>query len=70
MFWKVFRLFDKDQETATIIKEEIMENKKIIELCEKIAEIMEKYNMKVYDFEFINELIEKTIERNEKECSY
>lgn len=46
-----------------------MENK-IVELCEKIAELMEKYNMKVYDFEFINELIEKTIERNEKECSY
>jgi hypothetical protein len=31
---------------------------------------MEKYNMKVYDFEFINELIEKTIERNEKKCSH
>jgi len=28
---------------------------------------MEEYNMKVYDLEFINELIEKTVE---KECSY
>lgn len=40
------------------------------ELCEKIVELMESYNMKVYDFEYVNELIEKTIERNEKECSY
>ena len=40
------------------------------ELCEKIAELMESYNMKIYDHEYINELIEKTIERNEKECSY
>lgn len=40
------------------------------ELGEKIAELLESYNMKVYDLEFINELIEKTIERNEKECSY
>lgn len=44
-----------------------MEN---INLCEKNADTMEKYNMKVYDFEFINELIEKTIERYEKECSH
>jgi hypothetical protein len=26
--------------------------------------------MRVYDFEFIEELIEKTIERDLKECSY
>jgi len=47
-----------------------MEKQKFYELSEKIAELMESYRMKVYDLEFINELIEKTIERNEKECSY
>lgn len=47
-----------------------MENFKFHELCEKIAKLMEEYNMKVYDLEFINELIEKTIERDQKECSY
>ena len=47
-----------------------MENVKLYELGEKIAKLMEEYHMKVYDLEFINELIEKTIERNEKECSY
>ena len=47
-----------------------MENMKFYELSEKIAKLMESYNMKIYDLEFINELIEKTIERNEKECSY
>jgi hypothetical protein len=47
-----------------------MNNKKIYELSEKIAKLMEEYSMKVYDLEFINELIEKTIERNEKECSH
>lgn len=40
------------------------------ELSAKIAELMESYKLKIYDFEFINELIEKTITRNEKECSY
>ena len=40
------------------------------ELIQKIIELLESYNMKVYDDEYINELIEKTIERNEKECSY
>jgi len=39
------------------------------ELSEKIAKIMEEYKIRVYDFEFINELIEKT-ERDQKECSY
>jgi len=48
----------------------IMEKQKFYELSEKIAALMESYKMKVYDLEFINELIEKTIERNEKECSY
>ena len=47
-----------------------MNNKKFYELSEKIATLMEEYSMKVYDLEFINELIEKTIERNEKECSH
>lgn len=47
-----------------------MENTKFYELGEKIAKLMEQYNMKVYDLEFINELIEKTIERDLKECSY
>jgi hypothetical protein len=45
-----------------------MQNMK--ELGEKIAKIMEEYKMRVYDFEFIEELIEKTIERDQKECSY
>ena len=40
------------------------------ELSEKIAKLMEEYKMRVYDFELINELIEKTIERDQKECSY
>ena len=40
------------------------------EISEKIAKIMEEYKMRVYDFEFIEELIEKTIERDLKECSY
>lgn len=47
-----------------------MENMKFYELGEKIAKIMEEYKIKVYDLEFINELIKKTIERDEKECSY
>jgi hypothetical protein len=46
-----------------------MENK-FCELGEKILKLMEEYNMKVYDLELINELIEKTVERDEKECSY
>ena len=40
------------------------------ELIEKIAKLMEEHKMRVYDFEFINELIEKTIDRDQKECSY
>jgi hypothetical protein len=40
------------------------------ELIKKIVELLESYKMKVYDFEYVEELIEKTIERNEKECSY
>lgn len=47
-----------------------MENKKFYELGEKIARLMETYKLRVYDLEYINELIEKTIERDEKECSY
>jgi hypothetical protein len=46
-----------------------MENK-FYELSQKILKLMEEYNMRVYDLEFIDELIEKTIERDEKECSY
>jgi hypothetical protein len=46
-----------------------MENK-FYELGQKILKLMEEYNMRVYDLEFIDELIEKTIERDEKECSY
>lgn len=40
------------------------------ELSKKIIKLMEDYGMKVYDDELVHELIEKTIERNEKECSY
>lgn len=47
-----------------------MESSKIGELSEKILELMESYNLKVFDLEYINELIEKTLEREEKECSY
>jgi len=46
-----------------------MENK-FYELSQKILKLMEEHNMRVYDLEFIDELIEKTIERDEKECSY
>lgn len=45
-------------------------NKAQLELCEKIAELMTNHGMKVFDLEYINELLEKTIERAEKECSY
>jgi hypothetical protein len=41
-----------------------------VELIYKIVEIMEKYKLKVYDTEYVEELVEKTIERNQKECSY
>jgi len=47
-----------------------MKNNDFIELVKKIADLMENYKMKVYDFEYIEELIQKTLERNEKECSY
>jgi hypothetical protein len=47
-----------------------MEISKFEELSKKIVELMESYNMKVYDLEYVEELIEKTIERDEKECSY
>lgn len=40
------------------------------ELSEQIAELMAKHGMKVYDLEFIEELLQKTEERAEKECSY
>lgn len=43
---------------------------KMLELGEKIVVLMESYNLRVYDQEFIKELIDKTIERDEKECSY
>lgn len=39
-------------------------------LADKIAKLMEECGIRVYDLEFINELIEKTIERDQKECSY
>lgn len=47
-----------------------MAQNKYCELSKKIIELLESYDMKVYDDEYVNELIEKTIERNEKECSY
>jgi hypothetical protein len=40
------------------------------ELALKILEIMEQHGLKVYDLELIEELLEKTIIRNEKECSH
>lgn len=51
-------------------REGTMQKIKFYELGEKIAKLMEEYNIKVYDLEFINELIEKTIERDQKECSH
>jgi hypothetical protein len=42
----------------------------VCELGEKIAALMTKHGMKVFDLEYIEELIEKTMERAEKECSY
>lgn len=47
-----------------------MKISEIEELSKKIIEIMESYNIKVYDSEYVEELIKKTIERDEKECSY
>jgi hypothetical protein len=41
-----------------------------VELGEKIVQLLESYNLKVYDTEFIEELIEKTIIRDMKECSH
>lgn len=46
------------------------EEKSYCELAKKIAELMENYKLKIYDFEFIEELIEKTIERDQKEGSH
>lgn len=43
---------------------------RMLELSEKIVRLMESYDLRVYDQEFVNELIEKTIERDLKECSY
>jgi len=43
---------------------------KVCELGEKIAQLMTNHGMKVYDLEFIDELIQKTEERAEKECSH
>lgn len=40
------------------------------ELIKTIAELLENHGLKVYDFELIEELIEKTVERDQKECSY
>jgi len=47
-----------------------MEKSKYIELSEKIIKLLESYSIKVYDDEYIKELIEKTIERDQRECSY
>lgn len=47
-----------------------MKTNELEELTQKMVELMESYNMKIYDLEYINEFIEKTIERAEKECSY
>lgn len=55
---------------SPLLKEKKMRQEKMLELCEKIAELMTKHGMKVFDLEYINELVEKTIERAEKECSY
>jgi hypothetical protein len=52
------------------LKEKKVQQEKMPELCEKIAELMTKHGMKVFDLEYINELVEKTILRAEKECSY
>jgi len=43
---------------------------KFCELSKKIIELLESYKMRVYDSEYVEELIERTIERDEKECSY
>jgi hypothetical protein len=40
------------------------------ELSKKIIELLESYKMRVYDSEYVDELIEKTLERDQKECSY
>lgn len=43
------------------------------EFCElslKIIFLLESYNIRVYDSEYVDELIEKTLERDEKECSH
>jgi len=47
-----------------------MKNSELLELSQKIIKLLESYNIKVYDDEYVSELIEKTIERAEKECSY
>lgn len=45
-------------------------NPRTMELCERIAKLMEEHGLKVFDMEFILELLEKTVERAEKECSH
>jgi len=47
-----------------------MNQNEYAELIKKIIELLESYSMKVYDDEYVNELIQKTLERNEKECSH
>ena len=37
---------------------------------EEIAQVMERHGLRVYDLEFIHELIEKTVLRDQKECSH
>jgi len=42
------------------------------ELALKILALMEEHGLKVYDnhLELIEELLEKTVDRDQKECSY
>jgi hypothetical protein len=40
------------------------------ELALKILALMEEHGLKVYDLELIEELLEKTVVRDQKECSY
>lgn len=39
-------------------------------LCEEIIILMERHGMKVFDAEYVLELLEKTELRAEKECSH
>lgn len=42
----------------------------MVRLVRMIVELMERHGLRVYDTEYVEELILRTVERDEKECSH